>query len=553
MRSNEISKSKLSPHSLGKRTGFAKKVILCVLLVIAILLIITIAALFYTTNLKSKNIQLKPFSNQSEPLVQSVNDVQKQRADKNQLEPNETQVMGKNLYKEALSFLEEDQFDKAWPKLERALDADPTNATYRRAWVILQKLSSKQYDITSIQKFLKGDFQNMRVDGTLREAENIGDSLNDIIIEDDIKFTAFLQAKKRLAAQIDELIRRIKNIKDINMSISSARKAFEQGNYEQELFFFNKAGKLNWPDQAQLVQCKLFVDGLRLFGIGQYEEAEKTFSKIEKADRHYLTAQHWRERIKQKVLERDFGKQLDEAWRKLDWTALEELTTEIEKKAILEKSPPLAKLLENTKEILQKRKLYLSAKAKSDFYKMAELLKQIDEDLKLATVSDNKKGQHLKAQKWVKTEWNSLIPRAKAKITSLIQNANDAWKGYKKNPIIDDEIDSWTATSNYAPVMTKVDYLQSAHQKLSDANELAKIIGQESATRKLLQEVESEIHGRCRKAFNRAYILEVDYGGGDTAEKIYEVVAAMPAFEGNDYPNKAYRRLENLRKRGDKR
>ena len=64
----------------------------------------------------------------------------------------------------------------------------------------------------------------------------------------------------------------------------------------------------------------------------------------------------------------------------------------------------------------------------------------------------------------------------------------------------------------------------------------------------LLDDVESEIYSRCKKIFVRAYVLESDYGDMETAKKLYEVIVTMPTFEGNSYPSKACKRLENLRK-----
>ena len=64
----------------------------------------------------------------------------------------------------------------------------------------------------------------------------------------------------------------------------------------------------------------------------------------------------------------------------------------------------------------------------------------------------------------------------------------------------------------------------------------------------LLAEVELEISSLCKTMFDRAYILCEGFQDCKTACKIYELVIALPAFDGNDYPDKATRQLEKLRK-----
>jgi hypothetical protein len=377
------------------------------------------------------------------------------------------------------------------------------------------------------------------VNSVRAKAQKIRELLGYITIDNE-RLGVFTDAKNRLLSRISQKISNWDRQEKIISEIDSSKMAFERNDYVQESASLKEAAELGGAVQEQLAQCNLFVDGLEQFNQKQYEQAENSFSKIKKNDRHYNATIIWLKKTRKGIFERDYGQKLDEAWKKLDWSLLEKLTKEIEENIIFEKSSPFAKQLNTTKYILEERKLYLS-EAESVFCSAAGHLKQIEKCLE-----ENPHDLPSNAQQWFVKEWNNLTPKIETEITSLTQNSNTAWSNYKKNPITDIEIEDLTAASDYTPIKSKVKYLQVAHQKLFEADKRAEIIDRQSDVRKLLSEVESEIKIHCTHLFKRAYTID-DYDAS-LAAKLYEVVIAMPAFSDNNYPAQAKSQLENLRK-----
>lgn len=455
----------------------------------------------------------------------------------NQPEPNSVKDSSQDLYKKAISFVERDELGKAWPLLEQVLDNSDAPLVYRKALIILQQLSYGQYRLESLKDSSKGNLamvNNMRTKA-LKVRELLG-----YITIDDQKLAAFAGAKDRLLHQISQLINRCNMQEAIISEIGSAKIAFEQNDYVQELICLKKVAKLGGDVDEQLAQCNLFVSAIEQFNQKQYEQAEKLFSGIEKNDRHYYTTRVWLKKIRTEIFARDSIYKLDSAWKQTDWSLLKNLMKEIEENLLFEKSSQLASQLNITKQILQERDLYLS---KKDFISAAKHLKKITELLE-----EDLYDMFSNAKKWAAKESTSLSPKIESEIETLKQKSKTAWSNYTQNPITDVEIESLTTATDYRPIASKVKYLHIAHQKLSEASILANIINKQSSTSNLLSKLESEIHDHCKMLFNRAYILERNYGDTATAKKIYEVVIAMPVFPSNNYPEQAQKRLENLRK-----
>jgi len=528
------------------------KMAICVSLPTVILITVIVALPSHATSQPYEDAGKELSHSQVGLAAQLVNNVEQETSAKKQHEPIEAQISTENLYRQALRFTEKGSFDEAWANFKKIRNLDRTDFDYRRAFITFAKLYSIRFDLEAIEKIIetsqKGNLENTTIDSIFNEAQRIRANLSDITIEDKVKFAVFLDAKGRLLGRLSKVIVTCDTITKINTAVKFAMVCFNQGNYRQELEFLREATKKGWDDESQLTQCQLFINGLNLFDQKEYEQAEKAFSKIDKTDRHYQFVPIWQKKIEQQIFERNFERELDDAWTQLDWAKLKDLTVSTKQRGDIEKTSHCLELLNNMENILSAYNFYLIAKEKYDCYEMAVHLKQIKDSLD--SVSENKKERYLKAQKWAKAEWDSLVPMVKKEIKKLKQYGDAAWENYNKNPITDDEIKSWTATSDYGPVMSKVEYLQTAHQNLSEASKLASEIDQEIEFRQLLYEAELLIFDLCKKIHDRAYRLDNDYQNfqDDLAKKYYEIVATMPVFEKNTYPNQARRRLENLQK-----
>jgi hypothetical protein len=480
------------------------------------------------------------------PIVITVSSVLGENQDVNtaqtaspnsQPEPNSVKDSSLDLYTQAVSFVERDEFDKAWPLLEQMLDEPNAPSVYRKALIALQQLSYGQYCLAAIKSPSE---DNLPIVKNIRtKVIKIRELLNYIAIDDE-RLAAFAGAKERLLSQTSELINQCDTRETIISEIDSAKIAFEQNDYVPELAHLKKAAELDADVDKQLAQCELFVNALEQFDQKQYEQAEKSFSKIEKNDRHYSAVGEWLKKTKTEIFARDSISKLDSAWTQTNWSAMKNLTKEIEENSLFEKPSHLADRLNTANLILQERDLYLSAK---DFISAAGHLKKITELLE-----ENHDGAYSNTQKWAAKELAALTPKIESDIETLKQKSKTAWANYTQNRITDAEIEALTAVSDYNPTMSKVRYLKIAYETLSEANDLAGVINKQNSTCSLLFELESEILNYCKMLFNRAYVLEKNYGDVATAQKIYEVVIIMPVISSNTYPQQAQKRLESLRK-----
>ena len=460
---------------------------------------------------------------------------------------NQSENSAKTLYEKALPFVANSEFNKAWPLLEQAVGNSEDDLVYPKALIVLQQLSYIQYRLISLDA--AEGYNKEKVNNIYNEAKRIDSKILSYITINEKELYILDEAKNRLKDQVSGLKNRCVAQKNYLVEIESADKAFERKEYELELFHLNKAEELGGPVREQLAQCRLFCRAIDLLKREQYEQADKHFRKIKTNDRHYSVAESWLKQIRARIFERDYRHRLNNAWRKLDWILLEEQIRLIENNKLynshLERSCELAKLLSKTKNILDVRRLYYQSSKKNDLCAAAEHLKRIRDYLEV----DSKQSYFFSARKWHKTEWEQCVLNARVEIERMNQGGNAVWKIYMKDPITNRDIDDLAAFSDYTSIISKADLLRTLHVKLSKAYELSKAIELENNIRNELDSVEIEIFGRCKQLFNRAYILEVNYGDIETAEKLYEVVIIMPSFVNNSYPNTAGQRLIALQKR----
>ena len=510
-----------------------------------ILLIVVIFAALPGERAFAQDASLKHSEHQLQTLTRFGNGFQ----NKLTTEPNKPHITAEYLYAEALSFVDKDMFSKAWPMLVQARDIDSNNLVYRNSLFVLRELSSIHIRIQKAENMMTADLAIESNDSRCAELQKILYDIRGIKIEDDQKFAAFRHAKERMDYRISSVANNCRKNQEICLALESATNAFKKGDYKQELNFLKEAVELDSNNTKQLAQCKYFVDGMLFHNEKQYEKAENIFSNIEPSDRHYTIARQQLEEIKQMVQIRNFEQQLNEAWAKLDWKKLEELAaTNLEEK-VDAKSSRLSTLLGYTRNILNDRRLYVSTKNENDFGKNVGLLKQIEENLTSASALDNNKEKYAKALAWTKKELDILMPHIQTEIDKLIQKASASIADYNRSPITVEQINSWTAETNYEPIMATIKYLCAAYQDLSDANTLSELNVNKAESLRVIEKfewVKSEIKDKCGKSFKRAYILERNHGERGTAEKIYKVCEAMPAFEGNDGREWARIRLEKL-------
>lgn len=467
-------------------------------------------------------------------IDQDVNDLQPAISN-NQSGPDSVNDLPRDLYKQALSFVERDEFGKAWTLLEQALDNPDAPLVYRKALIILQQLSYGHYRLESLKNPSKNNLvivKNMHA-----KARKVHKLLQYITV-DNKSLTAFTGAKDRLQFKLSHLMNQCKTQETIIENIDSSEIAFRQGNYLQELNCLKYAADLGGDVDERLAQCTLFVKALKQSDLKQYEDAEILFSNIEITDRHSPAARKMRKEVKTAIFVRDSIDDLGITWKKLDWISLEKLTKEIGNNSLFKKSSQLVSQLDITEKILKERKSYLPSKEK-DIITAASHLKEINELLE-----GNSHNMFSYPKEWATDEWNKLTPKIDYKIKILNQKGNTAWLKYMQNQITDAEIDALTADSNYSAILNKVSYLKDSHKFFSQADRLTNIIDKSDNLRS--QEVEPEILITCKRLFSRAYVREQDYGDTEIAKKIYGVVVNMPAFNTNIYLEQADRRLEKL-------
>jgi len=249
------------------------------------------------------------------------------------------------------------------------------------------------------------------------------------------------------------------------------------------------------------------------------------------------------------LMEKPVREELDRAWRRLDWSNLEQLIARVREQTTRRQSGEFRKLAQITDEILRRHEAHLSAKSDHNYERMAVLLTEMMSQLPSDNGQDSENAPErdtfTEVRQWLKREWDSVLPQVESRFGVLCDDARSLLQEYAKNPITDDEISNWGTATDYGPVAERVKLLNTTHSKLTEAVALAEAVPTANLDRPLsLGQVKSEIHRVCAAAYKKAYILENVYGDLDAAGRVHKVVATLPGFENNDYPENARGWLE---------
>jgi len=249
--------------------------------------------------------------------------------------------------------------------------------------------------------------------------------------------------------------------------------------------------------------------------------------------------------VREEPLKQGFG----EAWRQLDWSGLAALLARAESQTSSERSGELHELIQITRGVLVRYESYASSKSDGNFTGMALRLAEMQNVLSDPNHLHNQVAADHSvwrgARQWIVTEREALLPQLKVRTKALCDEAVRLFEEYAETPITHDEINRWSAATDFGGVKERATRLSTARSRLAEAETLTTTMrNADSDCPVSLRIVESEITRVCAAAHRRAFILEKSYGDSSTAARIYTTVAALPSFENNDFPKQAHAWLQ---------
>ena len=249
--------------------------------------------------------------------------------------------------------------------------------------------------------------------------------------------------------------------------------------------------------------------------------------------------------VQEEPLKQEFGK----AWRQLDWSGLATHLARAESQTSSKRSGELHELIQTTRGVLVRYESYASAKSDRNLTGMAlqltEMLNILSDPNHLHNQGAADHGVLEEACQWIAKERAALLPQLKPRIEALCDEAVGLFEEYAESPITHDEINRWSAATDFGAVMERATRLSTARSKLAEAETLTTtMLNADPECPVSLRIVESEITRVCAAAHRRAFILEKSYEDSNTAARIHTMVAALPSFENNDLPKQAHAWLQ---------
>lgn len=450
----------------------------------------------------------------------------------------------RNRYDEAMTLVDSDEWSDAWGALHKHIGQHRTDVEARKAYVLLQQLTSVRESLDSIEAEMGRTSDTSRLEHLRSKADKLDNVLGGIGIPSVDRFKSLINAKMRLQSGISK----IKVVEDLLRNLAAAEKARKAKQYSLELHHLTKAAKYNKSIGLRAKQCALLIKGIGLHEGKKYDDALDTLERIASNDPHYSVTHDRILVIEKAKNEQEYVYATNKSLAALDWPKLRSATETMRGQKGL--SPRMRLIVGFATALWEAHEEYKKAQKEEDLgsiFNSIEGIRDAYKSLILAGMDPNKTRPF---QQWMGRERETVNRRIKETIRIHQTEIAKAKKAYDGNPIAIEMIDSWNMKTNFSQIEGQIKALNRLCRAMDSLSRIITLLEEEDR-RKYEDEIKRQrasITKICKKIFNRAYVLEVQYNEMELAKKLYAVCGQFLSNDENRYPVQARKRLHNLNK-----